>query len=345
MVDRVKTTVGSSELERNMKPGGRRRNAGAPELRSIISADGLRWLDYRRSLTPHYNQVWRDLVCCQLLVLLGVLAPITVQRWLGTGWALTAVVPGAVWIGYWLHALCLFGHEAAHSNIAPSRTANDVLGDWLVWIFFGSTTRHYRRTHMQHHIHLGDHFDTEVSYIRCLSVPNLVEAMTGIYLVEVLLRKRAMEHDRTVPTEAGTLWVSVRSALLHLLIVVLLILAGQGAAAASWVAGTLGTFPLFAMVRTVLEHRRIEAGCDIDFTIEEHGPITRSFGTSLFARTFGAAGFNQHLLHHWDPNVSYTRHADMERFMLNTPLAAQVNASHTTYARTLAAMMGRARRG
>src|SRR5215475_2870144 len=203
----------------------RRRNAGAPDLRAIVSDDGVRWLDHRRTLTPHYGRVWRDLTGCQLLVLLGLLGPAAVQHQAGLDWAaFVTVLPAAGWIGYWLHALCLFGHEAAHTNIARPYAANDALGDWLIWILFGSTTRHYRRTHMQHHIHLGDHQDTEISYLRCLSIANLVEAMTGIYLIEVLLRKRAMERDGRLPTEPGALLASLRSALLHAVVLAALVI-------------------------------------------------------------------------------------------------------------------------
>jgi fatty acid desaturase len=153
-----------------------------------------------------------------------------------------------------------------------------------------------------------------------------------------------MEREGRLPSETASLVASLRSALLHVVVLAALVISGQYPAAVSWLLAVLGIFPFFAMVRPVLEHRRLEAGCDVDFTTQLHGAVIRTFGNGMFARAFGAAGFNQHLMHHWDPTVSYTRLADMEQFMLRTPLAAEVTASYATYGQTALAMVKQARR-
>lgn len=302
---------------------------GAPQLSAVVADDGVRWLDARKSLTPRYLAVWRDLALCHLMLAAGIAAVVVAARPSGRA-APAVVLAGALWLGYWLHALFLFGHEGAHFNLARTARANDAVGNAVVWPLFGSTSRHYRGVHMPHHLHLGDHGDTEVSYYRCLSVANMVKAFTGVHVVEVLLlRARA---DREGPAGGRSeVWASLRSVALHGGLLACFLAAGWYAAAAAWVVGVGGVFPFCAAVRTIVEHRRVDATCDVDFTVVEHGAVNRLFGDGVFARTFGAAGFNRHLLHHWDPTVSYTRLRDMERFFARTQLAAEMERSRTTY--------------
>src|SRR5262245_34336780 len=92
------------------------------------------------------------------------------------------------WIGFWLNSLLTFGHEAAHYNMASDKNRNDILSDWTIWLFFPQSTKAYRRSHWQHHLHLGAHEDTEISYHNCLSPLFLAKALTGIYLVSLVVR-------------------------------------------------------------------------------------------------------------------------------------------------------------
>jgi fatty acid desaturase len=325
---------------------------GSPHLPSIVSSAGVRWVDLRRTLTPRYGIVWRDIALCYLFLLLGVLVVAVAEHAARSSVPAAAVaVPAVLWLGYWLHALFLFGHEAAHANLARPRSRNDRVGDWVVWVMFGSTTRNYRRTHMTHHGHLGDHEDTETTYHLCLSIVNMLKASTGLYVLEVLLRKArasagrpARRGTRSSGTVAGVL-ASLRSALLHTAVVGGLWLGGSPVAAVTWVAAMGGVFPLLATVRTILEHRRADAPCAADFAVETHGPVNRLFGTGVVSRYFGSAGFNRHLLHHWDPAISYTRFDEMERFFRDTPLAARMDANRIGYGTAVRMLMAEARRG
>jgi hypothetical protein len=69
------------------------------------------------------------------------------------------------------------------------------------------------------------------------------------------------------------------------------------------------------------------------------------FGTDFFSRYYGAAGFNRHLLHHWDPEISYTLFDEMEAFIARTPLADKVEEARTIYPDTFKAMLATARNG
>lgn len=320
-------------------------------LSSLASATGERWLDVRKTLKPRYRIVWRDICICYCSIFSGVFAVAAAESAARMPAVAAVAVPGAIWIGYWMHALFLFCHEGAHWNLAPSRRSNDRWGDWLVWLLFGSTTGNYRRTHMSHHVHLGDHEDTETTYHLCLSVTNMLKALAGLSVLEVLLRKARAARARSGrpaaprPGTASTMLASARSAALHAAIVCGLWFGGSPVAAAAWVIAVACVFPLCATLRTIVEHRRSDASCAVDFGVEIHGAVNRLFGTGLCSRYFGSAGFNRHLLHHWDPAISYTRFDDMERFLLTTPLAAQVEACRTSYGTAIRTLMAVTRNG
>jgi fatty acid desaturase len=266
-------------------------------------------------------------------------------RW-GNVFGLETGAAFAVWIGFWLNSILTFGHEAAHYNLSPSRTRNDVLADWTIWLFFPQTTKSYRKSHWQHHLHLGDLEDTEVSYHNCLSPWFLAKALTGIYLAVLMARylfgKRGRttpspdaQHDARTGSKAGALVAPLRAFTTHSIFIGVPLYFQCYATAATWVAATFLVFPFLATVRQILEHRAETAECAIDFQQVPHGPVNRVFGKGLFSRYFGAAGFNRHLLHHWDPTVSYTRFDEMEAFFSGTPLNVRLASARSSYLSSL----------
>ena len=134
-----------------------------------------------------------------------------------------------------------------------------------------------------------------------------------------------------------------RTLAVHGVLVGLLAWWGGGVSAAVWVAAVVIAYPFFATLRQILEHRRADAPCEEDFRGSDHGPVVRMFARSRFARCFGAAGFDRHLLHHWEPTVSYTCFDEMEAFVMRTPLAGQLADARSTYGATLSEMIRSAR--
>ena len=124
------------------------------------------------------------------------------------------------------------------------------------------------------------------------------------------------------------------SVVIHLAIAAGLWALGSPAAALAWVFGVAFAAPFFIGLRQVLEHRAEDARADIDYTVVDQGAVTRLFGDGPVASTLGSAGFNRHALHHWDPNVSYTRLRDVERYLLRTPAAPAIRERQTTYSET-----------
>ena len=124
------------------------------------------------------------------------------------------------------------------------------------------------------------------------------------------------------------------TAFLNLLFVVALFLVGFWQVALAWALGLGAAFPFFASFRQILEHRRVDADKNTDYNQVDSGASHRMFGDGLIGITMGPAGFNRHLLHHWDPSVSYTRLKDVEDFLMDTPLKGELEASRTTYFET-----------
>ena len=311
---------------------------GSPHLQSITNGHTA-WPAFRRTLTPRFRVVWRDIILCYGMLGIGLFTCVVVTKTTGLIGDVLTVIVCSIWCGYWLHALLLFGHEAAHGNIAPKY--NDPIANWTIWLPFGLTTERYRRTHWEHHIHLGDHDDTEHSYHNCMHPWFLLQLVTGIYFIKIL----GEYHGKSLSKQAGKTGAILRTAIFHGITIGTLWWFGSFATIMMWLLGTFAFFPLFATVRQILEHRHVEADCERDFAKEEHRPVNRMFGTDLFSRYFGAAGFNRHLLHHWDPTVSYTRFDDMERFLLETPLRHQLQATRSTYRKTFTDMLRSALHG
>jgi fatty acid desaturase len=331
------------------------RLSGSPRQIGDESVGDETWSAFRKTLGPRILVVWRDIGLCYALMAAGLALVAWIERHMGWGVGLIVAPVCSCVVGFWLHALSTFGHEAAHYNLALTHSANDRLAEWFVWPMFAQTVKSYRKSHWQHHLHLGDLQDTEISYHNCLSPWFLLQTLTGLYLLQTLLRyartnrklaDRATSGSTTGRKRSdGSTFALIRTLVIHGVIVAILAWWSLWVTTGVWVFGVLVMFPCFATVRQVLEHRRIDAKCQEDFRRTEHGPINRMFATNFFARYFGAAGFNRHLLHHWDPAISYTCFDEMEEFLMQTSLAEQLAAARTSYYATLVRMIRIAREG
>lgn len=321
-------------------------------MAELVDPGGVTWLEYRKTLKPDYARAWRDAAFCYGMLFGGFAVECAVNAVWGNLAALLAAPAAALWIGFCLHALNQFGHEGAHGHMAADRKRNDLLSDWLLWPLFAQSVRSYRRSHMQHHVHLGDRLDTEVNYHECLDPWFLLKTLTGIQLLLMVVRYVVKPKPATAGEAAAagnklpanreglsrTLVSLARTALIHGSLIAIPAWEHHFGAAAAWLLGVGAAYPCLGTTRNILEHRAFDAACETDFTKVEHGPVNRLFGDDWLSRHFGAAGTNRHLLHHWDPGISYTRLADMEAFMLRTPHAAEVIRNRTTYFKAARAM-------
>lgn len=308
-------------------------------LRSrLVTESGNDYLRHIRSLTPRYWRVWLELA-------LGYLAIGLVLYLAGLGTSAPARIAGAllgaVAIGYGVAFLQLFLHEASHYNIAPNRKVNDLLCDALISWQVGTSVARYRPVHFAHHRHLGTRVDTENSYFRPLGPRLILETLGGVHAMRILLNRRRQvgrlqENTSGRPqSESGPL---VRGVLMHAAVAIAAYGLSGWPGLVAWLLGVGAVYPVFATLRQLLEHRSADADAGTDYSQADHGALSRMFGSGPIASTFGGAGFNRHLLHHWEPQVSCTRLGDLERYLESTCAAPLMAARRTSYLRTMVSL-------
>jgi fatty acid desaturase len=299
-----------------------------PPLLARVNAETVNgYAKFRRTLTPDFATVWRD-IALGYFALCGVL--VMVAQAPGFIGGIAAAVAGAVAIGFLIAFLQLFIHEAAHYNLAADRTRSDALANLLIAWQVGTTIAAYRRVHFEHHRHLGHHNDGERSYVHKLTWRFLFEMISGVHAFRVFL-DRAKAPAAKGDIAPKSLAPLVRGASIHLVILIALLALGAWPAALAWIGGMAVFFPLFATLRPLLEHR--PTASDERLLTGPREAVTRMFDDGFFARIFGGAGFNRHLLHHWEPQVSYTRLGDLDDYLSRTSIGMIVEARRTTYLR------------
>jgi len=299
---------------------------------------GLRYSEFRKTLTPRYRKVWGD-----ILMGYGGLLLIGVVFWVVQFplWpiALLAALLGSIGFGYLHHYLALFMHEAAHFNLTSSRKTNDLMTNIFLGVLQGYSVETYRPTHFGHHREIGNVEDPEHHYFHALDLRLIFLTLSGIRTAKGIGERLFSTARRTLPassqpSRSGFNWVVLAGGFVHGAIIVGAIMAGKWPLSVAWIIGFLIWFPFFSTLRQILEHRDFHASPNTDFTQIRHGAITRIFSDGPLASTFGAAGFSRHLLHHWEPQISYTRLRELERFLLDTEAGPIIRAQRETYLST-----------
>lgn len=203
----------------------------------------------------------------------------------------------------------------------------------------GTVIKDYRAIHFQHHRNLGRADDNERSYFNALNNKFILGMLFGIHPIRVfLLRRKLRQKQKSGAGVNKEIQPLVTGICAHLALIAALTMAGAWPSALAWIGGVGVFFPFFGAMRQLLEHRSATADLTADYTAHDHGALTRIFGNDALSRTFGGAGFNRHLLHHWEPVVSYTRLADMEAYLMNTQIAPAIESRRTTYFKTFMEM-------
>ena len=303
---------------------------------TIVNSKGVNYIDFRNSLTPRYDIVWLDIFTGYLALAVVLALAIFMQVKYPAWFALTIPV-GALILGYIVSALHLFIHEASHYHLASDRKQNDLLSNIFLGLLVGMDVEYYRTVHFAHHRLLGTARDTERSYFDPITWRYVLETLTGIRIINVIIYRNQnikLNENRGSEIIKKNNKIFFIAALLNVIFVSALFIFGFWQVAFIWLIGLGATFPFFATFRQILEHRSIHASPDQNYHKVDHGIVHRMFGDGPIASTIGAAGFNRHLLHHWDPLVSYTRLKDVEVFLKDTPLAEWQKQCKTTYLKT-----------
>ena len=298
----------------------------------VADSQGTSYTDFRKSLKPRYSKVLFDIAKGYFFLLLtaGSTIFLTYQffsfRWI-------IIILSSILTGYAAAYLALFIHEAGHYNIHPAKKTNDRLAILFLCLPFGLSLGSYRKIHWQHHVHLGTPDDTEVSYFNALTKMFFLETFTGIHLLRTIMRK---ENDSVLTKEQvqQSRLMLLAGFFLHMIILLAAFLTGNWPFTIAWFLGFGIFFPFFATIRQILEHRDELAKHTHNFYKQPHGKLSRLFVHTIISSSFGSAGFTRHLIHHWDPLISYTRLKDIETFLMNCgKTAAIIQSSRTTYTR------------
>ena len=335
------------DLNVNGSPGDYSRAFG--KIRPhIANRRNERLIDYVKTLSPRYGIVYRDIALGYFFLFGALLAAAFCER--AGAPKIAVLLLGAIAVGYWVAYLQLFIHEGAHWNLAEDREKSDRLCNLLISWLAGLEVRAYRHIHFAHHRLLGTAEDTEHTYFFPLNMIFVIKNLLGVRALEVLLSRRKFADRAALSKTDGTaeehkaprLHVQlVFGFFFHLLVIVLMLGLNLWATALAWAVGIVAFFPFFGALRQLLEHRPSDASQDAENSALTHGPTSRIFGDGVLGRTFGGAGFNRHLLHHWEPTVSYTRLRELECFLRDTDLKTIIERRSTTYGRAFWTLFGR----
>jgi fatty acid desaturase len=307
----------------------------------LVDESGVAYSAFRKQLVPHWRTVWTH-IALGWLALIAINAVLILASHRNVVFDLVLIVAGAAALGFVIAFLILFMHEAAHYNLHPQRERNDLLCNLFVSGVIGHDVRRYRPIHWDHHRFIGTTNDTEITYFDSLNVRLLLESVCGIRVLKVLAARKRMAVEKKEAATAATTpemqrapqYVLLGGIAANACYVTVLAYFHQWVTLLAWCGGVVVFYPFFGAVRQLLEHRSADADSAIDYHSVDHGVSNRIFGDGLLARTLGGAGFNRHLLHHWDPSVSYTRLRDVEGFLMRTSHRAALDKHRTTYGET-----------
>ncbi len=309
----------------------------------IVNGNGITFPAFRKQLRPNFAVVWRDITGGYLALILTALIALSVQGNSLVINILTVLFCSGLF-GYFLAYLQLFFHEAAHYNIAKDRKLNDKLANIFIGAIVGQDITVYRPIHLMHHRFLGSVNDTERSYFDALTWKYILESLTGIRVLKVLgAREKIMKSkNESKANQKSNINLQLFIGFVtNALIVGFCLWAGYYVMAISWVLGMAVVFPFFGAIRQLLEHRGEQSNRNNDYSVVPHGEVNRLFGDGPIASTLGAAGFNRHLLHHWEPAISYTCFKELETYLMDTQVRNYLESRRAGYFSTFITLFGK----
>ncbi len=309
---------------------------------------GRLYADFKKTLTPNFHQVRQDMIMGWILIVLCLVFAGMANHLHPIWQKILVTVAIAKLLGFIINYLSHFFHEAAHYNLAKDRATNDRLANAFLGILVAQHINHYRRIHWQHHLLLGTTEDTEHSYYHALNFRFFFENLTGIRAIQIYLYRSKRENSNSgkstgepVSVKKQQLLMMLASAAFHLTVIGIFLYTHEYCAVAVWLLGFGSFYPLFGSMRQLLEHRSDKADSRINYAQTAQGKTNRMFNVDRFAPWFGSAGFDRHLLHHLEPQLSYTNFKEMEEFLNHTPLYAALQKMKTSYIKTFFSLLGK----
>lgn len=295
----------------------------------VWDRNGVTYREFRNTLKPVYSITWANILAG--FAFIGLMLTVLVYlNTVSTTWSWILLLPCSILTGFAIAFINLFVHEAAHYHLHPSKKMNDVLANIFLCSWVGMHIAVYRKIHWQHHLHLSEPDDSENSYFRPLSFFFLLEALTGIHMVRIMMNRNSSLLNNKMRRQS--LMMLGIGLLINLGILAGLIINGYYQAVICWLLGMLVFFPFFAALRQLLEHRNELAFHEKNYYNEQRARLSRLFTNSFFSKIFGSAGFNRHMIHHWDPHLPFTALGEAERFLAESERTSMLlKSSRTTY--------------
>jgi fatty acid desaturase len=293
---------------------------------SLLNKKGMSYSAFKKTLQPDYSRIWIEIAIGWVSLLLVFVVSFYSFKSIVPIWPKIIIAFSAAAIaGFTVSYIINFFHEAAHFNIAKQKETNDLLANFFLGILQAQGIKHYRIIHWQHHVHHGTTADTERSYFEALTVKFFLETLTGIRALKIILYRNKNIADVSSQKDTETAIMEGKYMLLagtffHISIIALLGYTEQYWMLLTWILAFGTFFPFFSSLRQLLEHRSEMADKQIDYSKVNHGRINRIFYSGLFASGLGSAGFTRHLLHHLEPQVSYTNLKQLEEFLTGTSI-------------------------
>ena len=313
---------------------------------TLVNKEGLSYHDFKKTLRPHYNKIAFD-ITIGWLAFAGCIAAGSYIEQIENIWVkIILFIADAMLLGFITSYLSNFFHEAAHYNLSNDKNRNDLLANIFLGILQAQNIKHYRLVHWQHHVHLGTTDDTEHSYFNGLNTKFFIENLFGISAIRIFLFRSGnsflldTEYEKTI-LKKQKLQMLIAGIVFHLSFLSLFILTKNYWIAGIWLLSFGSFFPFFAALRQLLEHRSELADSKSDYLRNAHGKTNRLFSNNIFSSTFGSAGFDRHLLHHLEPQISYTNLRKLEKYLSQTSLAPQLKKHKTTYLKAFISLLGK----
>ena len=306
------------------------------EISNIRNGNAVDYISFKKELSIKSYVILINIILPWVMICVNVFLISQIQNLYLN---LLMIPTSAFWMAFWVRAYLLHFHEIAHFNIHKNKKINDIIGNVFFTPFFGMWIKQYRKHHWKHHNHLGTHEDTEVSYHNPINLGEIISGLTGIYILKILFKYFlyfSKKNDESNYLQNIFLFISSVSLMIVTQIIISFILYNFFSIflAVSWLLGFFIFSPFLEKIRQTCEHRSFDSSKDIDYKKVEHGPVTRLFGDDFFSKYFGAAGFNKHLLHHIDPEVSYTRFKELEDFLVKSDLSNLILSNRSSYSKT-----------
>ena len=302
----------------------------------------LTYSDFRKELSTPFRRVQFSLI----LNWLSIFAVIILVKYLNNLLALTVLT---ISLSLLMHRVLLIIHEGAHYHLSSKRETNDYISNAFAGWFVFTDIKNYRISHIQHHRGLGSENDPENTHMEKLDLSWILAAISGFKTAKAFFRTITSGEELGQKPE-GQKFIPIAGVVIHTLIIALIYFGLGIRSLIVWSISLLIVAPSLGMLRNLLEHRYVEAVDPVLWSfftspngksIEINQITTRTFTESMFSRLYGSMGFTRHLLHHWDPSISYLNLEKVHEFLLNSEVGELMKKTDTTYTRTFFYLFGR----